>query len=155
MPSIYNSKPTMSPVGKLFRPQRVVIFALASLLVFYHTYTLFGLYVGSGSAATDLYGGANASGHLWYMHTQSALRVLIVVSLVLVAMSRRFALYGMWAAIGALVATHYWAHFFNLPFPFLEGRHPLSYLKGFIIPTVITLLFLSISPHRSPQERAA
>jgi hypothetical protein len=83
------------------------------------------------------------------MHTQSILRLLIIVSLVLVAMNRRFALYGMWAAIGALVATHYWAYFFDLPFPFLEGRHPLSYLKGFIIPTVITLLYLSINSHRN------
>jgi hypothetical protein len=83
------------------------------------------------------------------MHTQSILRFLIIVSLVLVAMNRRFALYGMWAAIGALVATHYWAYFFDLPFPFLDGKHPLSYMKGFIIPTVITLLYLSTNSHRS------
>ncbi len=64
-------------------------------------------------------------------------------------MNRRAALYGMWAAIGALVATHYWAYFFELPFPFLEGRQPLSFLKGFIIPTVITLLYLSTHSHRN------
>ena len=89
------------------------------------------------------------------MHTQSILRLLIIVSLVLVAMNRRSALYGMWAAIGALVATHYWAYFFDLPFQFLEGRHPLSYLKGFIIPTVITLLHLSTNSHRNLRGRAA
>jgi hypothetical protein len=65
---------------------------------------------------------------------------MIVFSLVLVVMNRRFALYGMWAAISALVATHYWAFFFDLPFAFLDGRHPLSYLKGFIIPAVISIL---------------
>ena len=146
MPNIDRSKPTFGPLDRLFRLQRVVIFALAGLLVFYHTYTLFGLYVGS---VTDLYGGPTANGHPLYMHTQSILRLLIIVSLVLVAMNRRSALYGMWAAIGALVATHYWAHFFNLPFPFLEGRHPLSYLKGFIIPTAITLLYLSTNSHRN------
>ena len=146
MPSIDRLKPTMGPNSSLFLLQRVVILALAGLLVFYHTYTLFELYVGSG---TDLYGGPSANGHPLYMHTQSILRLLIIVSLVLVAMNRRSALYGMWAAIGALVATHYWAYFFDLPFRFLEGRHPLSYLKGFIIPTVITLLYLSTNSHRN------
>ena len=152
MPSIERSQPRMGPDGRLFLLQRAVIFALAGLLVFYHTYTLFELYVGSG---TDLYGGPSANGHPLYMHTQSILRLLIIVSLILVAMNRRSALCGMWAAIGALVATHYWAYFFDLPFRFLEGRHPLSYLKGFIIPTVITLLHLSTNSHRNLRGRAA
>ena len=134
----------MAQVIRLFRWQRAVIFALAGLLVLYHSYTLFDLYAGSG---TDLYGGPSANGHSVFVHTQSLLRFAIIASLVLVAMNRRSALYGMWAAIGALVATHYWAHFFDLPFQFLEGRHPLSYLKGFIIPTVITLLHLSANSH--------
>ncbi len=146
MPSIDRSKPTMGPDGRPFLLQRVVICAFAGLLVFYHVHTLFELYVGS---STDLYGGPNANGHPLYMHTQSILRLLIIVSLILVAMNRRSALYGMWAAIGALVATHYWAYFFDLPFPFLEGKHPLSYLKGFIIPTVITLLYLSTNSRRN------
>ena len=147
-----SSNPTMGPAGRLFRLQRVVIFALASLLFFYHTHTLFELYAGSG---TDLYGGPNANGHSLYAHTQSILRLLIIVSMVFVAMNRRSALYGMWVGIGALVATHYWAYFFDLPFPFVEGRHPLSYLKGFIIPTVITLLHLSTNSHRNLRGRAA
>lgn len=151
MPNVDRWKTTMGPGGRLFLLQRLVIFALAGLLIFYHTYTLFELYVGS---VTDLYGGPNANGHPLYMHTQSVLRLLIIVSLVLVALNRRTALYGMWAAIGALVATHYWAHFFDLPFPFLEGRHPLSYLKGFIIPTVITLLYWSTNSSRSLRDAA-
>lgn len=155
MHSIDSSKQTMRSGGKFLRPQRLVILPLASLLVFYHTYTLLDLYAGSGITGTDLYGGPNANGHAWYMHTQSVLRLLIIVNLIFVAMNKRFALYGMWAAIGALIATHYWAHFFDLPFPFLEGRHPLSYLKGFIIPTVITLLYLSANSHRSPLGRVA
>jgi hypothetical protein len=146
LPNIEQSKPALGPLRRLVRPQRVVIFALAGLLVFYHTYTLFGLYVGSG---TDFYGGPSANGHPLYVHTHSVLRLLIIVSLVLVAMNRRSALYGMWAAIGTLVATHYWAYFFDLPFPFLEGRHPLSFLKGFIIPTVITLMYVSADSRRN------
>ena len=146
MPRIDRPKPMARPDGRLFLLKKVVIFALAGLLVFYHSYTLFDLYVGSG---IDIYGGPSANGYPVYMHTHSILRFLIIASLVLVAMNRRTGLYGMWAAIGALVATHYWAYFFELPFPFLEGRHPLSFLKGFIIPTVITLLYLSTNSHRN------
>jgi hypothetical protein len=138
--------------GSLFWLQRVVIFALAGLLVFYHTYTLFDLYVRSG---TDLYGGPSGNGYSWYAHTQSVLRLLIIVSLILVAMNRRLALYGMWVGIGGLIATHYWAYFFDLPFPFVEGKNPFSYLKGFIIPTVITLLHFSTNSHRNLPGRAA
>ncbi len=152
MPNVDRSNPAVGPVSRLFRLQRVAIFALAGLLVFYHAYTLFELYIGSG---TDLYGGPSDKGHSLFAHTQSVLRLAIIVSLVLVVVNRRSALYGMWAAIGALVATHYWAYFFDLPFHFLEGRHPLSYLKGFIIPAVITLLHWSTNSDRSPPGHAA
>jgi hypothetical protein len=142
----------MQLVGRLFPVQRIVICALAGLLIFYHSYTLYDLYLGSG---TDLYQGKGANTHPLFEHVQSVLRVMIIVSLILVAMNRRFALYGMWAAISALVATHYWALFFDLPFRFLDGRHPLSYLKGFIIPTAITLLYLSINSQPGSRKPAA
>jgi len=145
-------KSKMQLVGRLFQVQRIVICALAGLLIFYHTYTLYDLYLGSG---TDLYEGESTNTHALFEHVQSILRVTIVFSLVLVAMNKRFALYGMWTAISALVATHYWALFFDLPFRFLDGRHPLSYLKGFIIPTAITLLYLSINSQRNSHKRAA
>ena len=70
-------------------------------------------------------------------------------------MNRRFALYAMWAAISALIATHYWAFFFDLPFRFLDGRHPLSYLKGFIIPTMITFLYFSMNSQRNARKSIA
>ena len=139
-------------VRRYFPVRRIVIFALASLLVFYHTYTLFDLYIGSG---TDLYGGGSGNAYPLFEHTQSILRVMIVFSLVLVVMNRRFALYGMRAAISALVATHYWAFFFDLPFAFLDGRHPLSYLKGFIIPTVISILCIALNSRRSSRNPGA
>lgn len=140
----------MQLVGRPFPVRRAVICALAGLLVFYHTYTLCDLYFGSG---TDLYESRSTGVHPLFEHVQSALRVSIIVSLVLVAMHRRYALYGMWAAVSALIATHYWAVYFDLPFRFLDGRHPLSYLKGFIIPTVITFLFLSMDPRRQARDR--
>lgn len=134
-----------------FPVRRAIICALAGPLVFYHAYTLFDLYLGSG---TDLYDGGSGGAHPLFVHTQSVLRVMIVASLILVALNRRLGLYGMWAAISALIATHYWAFFFDLPFRFLDGRHPLSYLKGFIIPTAITFLYLSMDVRRNARKPA-
>ena len=70
------------------------------------------------------------------------LRLVIIIGLTLVVCGFRRALWLMWAGIGALVATHYWAHFGGIPVAFTEGRHPLSYLKGLIFPSIITLLTL-------------
>lgn len=120
---------------------RLIIFALAGLLISYHTYTLFDLYFGSG---TDLYEGGGRSTHPYFEHTQSALRILIIFGLGLVVMNRRPGVFVMWIGISTLIATHYWALLFDLPFRFLDGRHPMSYLKGLIIPTVITILFFSM-----------
>ncbi len=111
---------------------RLIIFVLAGLLIYYHSFTLYDRYLGDGTRA-----------HTTFEYVQSVLRVGIILSLLLVVFGNRWALWGMWACIGGLVATHYWAHFGNLPVNFTEGRHPLSYLKGFIFPTIITLAFRS------------
>ena len=142
----------MQAINGLLHVGRVIIYTLAGLLIFYHTYTLYDLYLGSG---TDMYDFGNANTYALYRHIQSILRVFIISSLLLVVLNKRPALYGMWTAIAALVATHYWAFFFDLPFRFLEGKHPLSYLKGFIIPTIITILFLAINSRRDSGKRAA
>ena len=116
----------------LFR--RLIIFVLAGLLIYYHTFTLYDLYLGAGTSA-----------HTTFEYVQSVLRVVITLSLLLVVFGNRWALWGMWAGIAGLIATHYWAHFGNLPVDFTLGRHPLSYLKGYIFPTIITLAFHSSS----------
>ena len=118
--------------------RRLLILTLAGLLVFYHLVTLYELYLVDGNAAATSYD-----------HIQSVCRVGIVISLLLVVLGVRRALWGMWLCISALVATHYWAHIGNLPVDFTAGRHPLSYLKGFIFPTLITLAF----PPRNKKEK--
>jgi hypothetical protein len=123
----------MDLVATLNRPgallvRRLIILTLAGLLVFYHCLTLYDLYLGDGA------------GSAWgFDHLQSVIRVAIVASLLLVIVGVRPALWGMWIAIAALVATQFWAHLADLPVDFTAGRHPLSYLKGFIFPTIITL----------------
>jgi hypothetical protein len=118
----------------------LIIFALAGLLIFYHSLTLYDMYVGTSNTA-----------HTLFDNVQSVFRVLIAISLLLVVFGVRWALWGMWFSISGLVATHYWAHFGNLPVDFTEGRHPLSYLKGFIFPTIITLAFHSSSRNGDSQ----
>ena len=116
--------------------RRLIIFVLAGLLIYYHIFTLCGLYLGAGTPT-----------HTTFEYVQSVLRVMITLSLLLVIIGKRWALYGMWAGITGLVATHYWAHFGNLPVDFTLGRHPLSYLKGFIFPSIITMAFRTSSQH--------
>jgi hypothetical protein len=115
--------------------RRLLILVLAGLLVFHHSLMLYELYI-EGSRGTPT----------GFDHGQSVFRVAITLSLLLVAFGVRRALWGMWLGIAGLVATQYWAHFGDLPVWFTEGRHPLSYLKGFIFPTLITLAFRSRTP---------
>jgi hypothetical protein len=134
--------PVMQTSGLLL-VRRLIIFALAGLLIFYHSLTLYDMYVGTSNIT-----------HTLFDNVQSVFRVLITVSLLLVVFGVRWALWGMWFSIGGLVATHYWAHFGHLPVDFTEGRHPLSYLKGFIFPTIITLAFHSSSRNGDSHEDA-
>jgi len=135
--------PPVMQTSSLLLVRRLIIFALAGLLIFYHSLTLYEMYVGTSDTA-----------HTLFDNVQSVFRVLITVSLLLVVFGVRWALWGMWFSISGLVATHYWAHFGNLPVDFTEGRHPLSYLKGFIFPTVITLAFHSSSGSGDSNEDA-
>ena len=123
--------------------RRLIIFTLAGLLIFYHSLTLY-----------EMYSGTVGNAHTLFDYVQSIFRVLITMNLLLVIFGVRWALWGMWFSIGGLVATQYWAHFGNLPVEFTAGRHPLSYLKGFIFPTIITLAFYSSSRQGGSIERA-
>ena len=122
-------------------PRRLAICILAGLLIFYHANVLYDLYLGAGNHE-GLYDRTSAGTPKSYEYIQSALRLVIITGLSLAACGIRRALWVMWAGIGALVATHYWAHFGDIPVAFTEGRHPLSYMKGFIFPTIISLLLL-------------
>jgi hypothetical protein len=111
--------------------QRLIIIALASLFIFYHVTML-----------SDFIRGHELTGNTIYNWVQAALRVGIIASLALVALGKRFALWTMWLSIGGLIATHYWAHFGMVEADFTAGRHPLSYLKGLMMPSIVTMAFL-------------
>ncbi|UIP07941.1 hypothetical protein LY632_05960 [Erythrobacter sp. SDW2] len=110
---------------------RLIILALAGLFIFYHVTMLIEFARGSEESSSALYN-----------RVQASLRVGIIVSLTLVALGKRFALWTMWLCIGSLIGTHYWAHFGMVEADFTIGRHPLSYLKGLIMPSIVTTAFL-------------
>ena len=110
--------------------QSLIILILAGLLIFYHLTMLRDLAMGNGLSSDATY---NA--------VQGVLRLAIIASLTAVVLGKRIALIAMWLSIGSLIATHYWAHFGDIPVDFTADRHPLSYLKGLIIPSIITTAF--------------
>jgi hypothetical protein len=122
---------TAAREGPLPLARSLVILVLAGLLIFYHLTMLYELATGRGLSSDATY---NA--------IQGTLRLAIIASLTAVVFGKRWALWAMWASIGGLIATQYWAHFGQVPVDFTAGRHPLSYLKGFIIPSIITTAFL-------------
>lgn len=121
---------TAAREGPLRLFQSLVILGLAGLLVFYHLTML-----------RDFAMGQALSSDATYNAVQATLRLAIIGSLTGVVLGKRVALWAMWASIGSLIATHYWAHFGNVPTDFAADRHLLSYLKGLIIPTIITTAF--------------
>jgi hypothetical protein len=116
--------------NKLLLLRRIVMFALAGLLIVYHTTTLYNFYANAG-----------ISGHSAFVNLQSLLRIVIIMSLSLVILGVRSALWGMWIGISALIFTQFWAHFGLQSVDFTEGRSGFSYLRGFIFPTILTLIF--------------
>ena len=127
--------PTVTSNDPKYLFRRLVILALAGLLIFYHVTMLYDFSQGHLLSNSFLYDGV-----------QSVLRVAIATSLALVAIGKRFALWTMWLSITGLIATHYWAHFGMVEADFTTGRHLLSYLKGWIIPSIITATFLYRRP---------
>lgn len=109
---------------------RIVILVPAGLLVFYHLTMIYDVLAGRGLSSDN---GYNAI-HL-------VLRLAIATSLTCVVLGVRGAIWTMWASIAALIATQYYAHFGFVQADFVAGRHPLSYLKGFIFPSIITTAF--------------
>ena len=112
-----------------FLTGHTIVVALAGVLIAYHSLTLPGVYE------------RLESGHVSSIELlQSGLRVAIILSLSLVIFGIRKGLLIMWFSIVSLIASQYWMHFQNQAHDISEGRHALSYLRGFIIPTIITLI---------------
>jgi len=122
--------------GKYQLARGVAITLIAGFLILLHVVGLF-----------DTFSNGGLSDYSAYENFQSLLSLFIVASLILVIMIKRIGLIGMWASITALILTQYWAHFGFVEADFTKGRSVISYLRGFMIPTVITALyFLPFKP---------
>ncbi len=76
------------------------------------------------------------------IYLQSFIRISISVSLILVVIGMQKALWSMWISISALVITQYVVHYGPQPPKFTLLRSGFSYLRGFIFPTIITVVFI-------------
>jgi len=121
--------------NSLFLSRYLLIIVLAGLLIFYHSAWLI-----------EWLGSQQNRQPATFYSIQAVLRAAIAFSLLAVVLRLRVGLWAMWLSISGLIVTQYWAHYSGLSFEFVEGRHALSYLRGFIFPTIITLAF----PKRLP-----
>ena len=103
-----------------------VVLTLAMILMIYHIAKVFSLYITDSNLEYST-----------LIHIQSIIRILIVISLSLVIFKKRKALIGMWIAILALIGTQY-INVLMYPDPEVSM---FAYLKGFIFPIIITLLY--------------
>lgn len=117
--------------GKIDLIKRVAIIAIAGFLILLHVVGLIDTF--STGAMPD---------YSAFENLQSILSVFIILSLTLVIFRKRIGLIGMWVSITTLILTQYWAHFGFVDADFTQGRSVFSYLRGFMIPTAITLLHL-------------
>jgi glucan phosphoethanolaminetransferase (alkaline phosphatase superfamily) len=128
---------------KFVRTRRAIVFALAGLLIFYHLNTVYGHYLGDGSNAL----GAMAD-------LQSFIRIAVILSLTLVVFNVRYGLLSMWVSITALVLTQFIDHYGPEPSAHTLARSGFSYLRGFIVPTIITLVIPSAAKTVKPVKPA-
>lgn len=126
--------------------RRFIILVLAGLLIFHHSIILYHLYVGAGDIY-NIYNGSAAGVLTSFENLQSALRRGDRCQPVACCLWRSPGLVGDVGQYLRARGNAILAHFGDLPVAFTEGRHPLSYLKGFIFPTTITLMFPSSRSH--------
>ncbi|PHZ83671.1 hypothetical protein [Paremcibacter congregatus] len=116
--------------NKYLKTRLAIIFILSGLLILYHLSKVVDLYIAPGiTEASPL------------LLIQSAVRIAIASTLLLVVFGQKRALWGMWIAITALTVTRYILLLQTEPLSGIEFTTYLSYLRGFIFPTIITLCY--------------
>lgn len=117
--------------GRFANSRKILVTLLSGFLILLHVAGLWDAFQSGVLISAD-----------FYANLQSLLSVAIIASLLLVILRKKFGLAVMWISITALVLTQYAAHFGFYDAAFTEGRSAFSYLRGFMFPTAITLLFL-------------
>jgi hypothetical protein len=117
--------------GHFANSRKILVSLLSGFLILLHVAGLWDAFQGGDLISADI-----------YANLQALLSVAIITSLLLLILGRKIGLVSMWASIIALVLTQYGAHFGFYDADFTEGRSAISYLRGFMFPTAITLLYL-------------
>ncbi len=118
--------------NKYLKARLTIIFALSALLILYHVSKIY-----------SVYWGLDAANAMTLTHVQTGIRLIIVISLAYVLLGYKKALWGMWFGIATLTATRYMLLWDTEPTADIEFSVYLSYLRGFISPIIITLLYPS------------
>ncbi|MET1255894.1 hypothetical protein [Aliikangiella maris] len=109
----------------LFNTRKITIIVLSMFLVIYHIAKIFDVYWDQSTVEQTM-----------LIHLQSIIRIFIVIALILVMRNKAYAVWGMWASISSLILTQYFVYFNDAQ----TTLSVFSYLKGFIIPSIITIL---------------
>lgn len=125
----------------------ILLYAIIAFLFFYHSSKLYNIYLGEDFMNSDNFLNSFAQ-HIsakTIVTIQSAFRISILISLLLININKRIGLIGMWFGIGLLVLSQFWLVTVSNSeevYAMFSGLRPL---KGFILPTIITLLSIKRS----------
>lgn len=121
---------TAPPNRKFIKTRRLIIAVFCIFLIVYHISKLLNIYTAASGAEYAL-----------IVHMQSLLRMAIIVTATLVIFGKKYALTSMWISITALITTQYIVYFGLVQADMTPVSSAVSYLRGFILPTIITLIF--------------
>jgi len=112
-----------SLLGSLRHPAFILLTATSAFLVVYHISKLVSVFTLGDELEAIIVG-------------QSALRLMIVISLTALILGVRHAIWAMWISICALITTQYVVTFGVAP----DARWDPSYLRGLMLPVLISAL---------------
>ncbi len=122
---------------------RILILILVLFLLIYHLFKLYNIYFGNDLVNSNEF--LKSFQENFPISTiiiiQSALRILITVSLIGIVFRKKIGLLGMWIGIGTLVITQF-IIVYNTDNEFINNIHSgIKPIKGLILPIVITYLY--------------
>ena len=124
----------------------IILYSLIVFLFLYHSFKLYNVYLGIDFMASENFLSTLSTtfNERLIIKVQSIFRVLILASLgfILIIRNKKIGIIGMWLGIGLLVLSQFWLVSKSTDQLFLSMFSGLKPLKGFLLPTIITILYL-------------
>jgi len=124
----------------------IILYSLIVFLFLYHSFKLYNVYLGIDFMASENFLSTLSTtfNERLIIKVQSIFRVLILASLafILIVKNKKIGIIGMWLGIGLLVLSQFWLVSKSTDQLFLSMFSGLKPLKGFLLPTIITILYL-------------